>query len=380
MQSYDDETLALLELTLCKGVGPGKARAMIDHFGSAREAVRAPRSELMALDGIGQGIADALCAGPDRKAVEEELDALDRFQARLVPYFSDGYPSLLSHLGETAPVLLRMRGDYLERDRLAVALVGSRRCSLYGRQQAGRFASDLAAMGFLVVSGLAWGIDQAAHRGAISAGGRTLAVLGSGLDVALRSREAELALDVVDHGALVSELPMGTPGRAGNYPARNRIISGLSLGVVVVEAAARSGSLITARLAAEQGRAVFAVPGPVDSPTSRGTHGLIRDGAELVESATDVADGLGPLDEPLDLAENAEGRDTTTRPLQDPRVLALNERERGIYDLLGAQPLHIDQVLETADLPMSMVSATLMTLEVRGLIRQHPGQFYTRAV
>jgi DNA processing protein len=312
--------------------------------------------------------------------LEDELEALDRFKSRLVPFFSDEYPSLLKHLGPSAPVLLRVRGEYLPQDRLAVALVGSRRCSLYGRKQAGRFSCDLAGMGFTIVSGLAWGIDQAAHRGAIAAGGRTLAVLGCGLDQILGGREAELALDIADKGALISELPMGTPGRAGNFPARNRIISGLSLGVVVVEAASRSGSLITARLAAEQGRAVFAVPGPVDSSTSRGTHALIRDGAVLVESATDVADGLGPLDDPLPLPRGGREAEVESQPLQDPRVLALNERERAIYDLLSSSPIHIDQVLEAAGLPISMVSATLLTLEIRGIVTQHPGQLYARAV
>jgi DNA processing protein len=379
MPNEHDETRALLELTLCRGVGPGTVRALMDQFDSASQALDASREGLMEVDGVGPATADSVRAGPGREAVQTELELMERFRVRLVPYTAEEYPRLLHYLGDSAPVLLRLRGDLRPEDRLAVAVVGSRRCSLYGRRQAGRIAGSLAGMGFTVVSGMAWGIDEAAHRAAVAAGGRTIAVLGSGLDVALRGDEAEFALEIAESGALLSELPMGTPPRAGNFPARNRIISGLALGTVVVEAASRSGSLITARLAGEQGRGVFAVPGPVDSATSRGTHGLIRDGAVLVEGARDVVDGLGPLDAPLDLPDEAEGAEAEPQSVQDARVMALNERERGVYDLLGARPRHIDEVLEQSGLPMSMVSSTLLTLEIRGLVQQHPGQMYSRS-
>jgi DNA processing protein len=379
MPQERDETPALLELTLCRGVGPGTVRALVRRFGSARDALGASRRELMEVDGVGPATADSVRAGPGRETLETERELMERFRVRLVPCTAEEYPGLLRHLGDSAPVLLRLRGELRPEDRLAVAVVGSRRCTAYGRKQAGRFAGALAGMGFTVVSGMAWGIDEAAHRAAVAAGGRTLAVLGSGLDVALQDREAELALEVAENGALLSELPMGTPPRAGNFPARNRIISGLSLGTLVVEAASRSGSLITARLAGEQGRAVFALPGPVDSPTSRGTHDLIRDGATLVQSPRDLVEGLGPLDAPLELAPEAE-QTRQANTVDDARVMALNERERGLLEMLESRPRHVDEVVDQSGLPMSIVSATLLTLEIRGLVQQHPGQLYSRAV
>jgi DNA processing protein len=266
---------------------------------------------------------------------------------------------------------------YRPEDRLAIAVVGSRRCSTYGRQQATRLACDLAAMGFTVVSGMASGIDTAAHRGALLGKGRTLAVLGCGLGYELSPEGMALAAEVLESGALLSELPMDTPPRPGNFPPRNRLVSGLSLGAVVVEASARSGSLITARLAGEQGRGVFAVPGPVDRPTSRGCHQLIRDGAILVEDARDVVEALGPMSEPIALPAR-EGPDEDTEPTYDPRVLALNERERRIYGLLSSDPLHIDDVVSRTQLPPSVVSSTLLTLEIRGLIQKMAGNRYVR--
>jgi len=223
---------------------------------------------------------------------------------------------------------------------------------------------------------MAWGIDEAAHRGALLAKGRTLAVLGCGLARRMLPEQRELALDIAGRGALLSELPMDVPPRPGNFPPRNRLISGLALGVVVVEAATRSGSLITARLGAEQGKPVFAVPGNVDSPTSRGCHALIRDGAVLVESARDVLEGLGPLSAPVEAPGPASG--PARAPVDDPRALGLNERERQIYDMLGGSPVQIDEIVARSGLPASVVSSTLLTLEIRGLISRLAGQRYVR--
>jgi DNA processing protein len=235
----------------------------------------------------------------------------------------------------------------------------------------------LSSMGFTIVSGLAWGTDSEAHRGALQAGGRTIAVLGCGLGQVESLPEAELAREIPEHGALISELPMTIPPKPENFPPRNRLISGLSLGVLVVEAAAHSGSLITARLAGEQGKAVFAVPGSVDSPTSRGCHALIRDGAVLVESPRDLVEGLGPLSEPLELPAQEPGAPEPVR-VSDPRALALNERERQIFDLLTQTSTHIDAIITQTGLAPAIVSSTLLTLEIRGLVRQLPGQQYAR--
>lgn len=377
MSEHEEETLALLKLSMCEGVSSRTIFALVEHFGSACAASEAPAGELERVEGITPAAVSAIRRGPDEGEIARELELMEKQRTRLVPFFAEDYPLPLKHLDRGAPALLRIRGDYRREDQLAVAVVGARRCSAYGRQQATRLAADLASMGFTIVSGLADGIDSAAHRGALMAKGRTLAVLGRGLGRRLNPDQLQLALDVVESGAVISELPMEVPPRAGNFPPRNRLISGLSLGVVVVEAAGRSGSLITARLAGEQGRGVFAVPGNVDSPTSQGCHKLIRDGAVLIENARDIVEGLGPLSEPIELPERQED-ETSARTVEDARVMALNERERRIFDLLGPSPIHIDQVVAETQLPPSIVSSTLLTLEIRGFIQQLAGQRYAR--
>jgi DNA processing protein len=377
MSEHQAETEALLKLSLCEGVSNRTIFALLEHFGSARQAVAASDHELAQVEGLAAPARRGLAHRADEEAAAGELELLEAHAVRLVPFFSEDYPRPLRHLDRDAPVLLRMRGEYRRTDQLAVALVGARRCSAYGREQATRFASDLASMGLTVVSGMAEGIDSAAHRGALLARGRTIAVLGCGLGRRFPQEEADLADQIAASGAVLSELPLDAPPRAGNFPPRNRLISGLSLGVVVVEAASHSGSLITARLAGEQGKAVFAVPGSVGSPVSRGCHKLIRDGAVLVESARDVVEGLGPLSEPVELGVQPDQQDQSA-PVEDARVLALNERERGIFDLLGPSPMHIDEVVTQTKLAPSIVSSTLLTLEIRGLIRQLAGQRYVR--
>ncbi len=378
MGEYSDETLAVLKLALCKGVSSRTIFAVLKEFGSPLEALAAPPSEIAGIDGISESTAQAIRKGPDPEDLATELELAERHRVRIVPFFSEDYPRNLSYLEEDAPALLWMRGDCLPRDQIAVAVVGARRCTAYGRNQATRIACDLATMGFTVVSGMAYGIDSAAHRGALQADGRTFAILGSGLGHEMNERSMELADSIAEAGAVLSEYPMRVPPLPGNFPPRNRIISGLSLATVVVEAASRSGSLITARLAAEQGKAVFAVPGNVDSPASRGCHRLIRDGAVLVESARDVAEGLGPLAEPIVQAQDAEPA-AERKPMEDARVLALNDRERAVFELLGSSPMHIDEVVTQTELPISVVASTLLTLEIRGLLKQVGGQRYSRA-
>jgi len=378
MPEHQDETRALLRLSLCKGIGGRTVHELLARHGSASRILGAGPDAMALLGGISPSAAKALQSLPSDGDIERELDLMERFRVRLVPCFSDDYPRMLKTLGPAAPPLLRIRGDYGRADQLALGVVGARRCSLYGREQASKLGADLAGMGFTVVSGMARGIDQAAHRGALLARGRTLAVFGCGLAHALTSgSELELIAEIASHGALISELPMTAPPRPENFPPRNRIISGLSLGVVIVEAALRSGSLITARMAGEQGRAVFAVPGPVDSPTSRGTHALIRDGVQLVENARDIVDGLGPLSEPLDLQPSEHASVHEAEAIYDARVMALSERQKEVYALLEKQPYHIDQIIDRSDLPVSIISATLLTLEIKGLARRHSGQRYS---
>jgi len=384
MPQPDGESLALLKLTLSEGVGGVSIHRLIEAFGSARAALDASEQTLRNVEGVGDRTARSIRRGPDTGELELELDLLQRANTRLVPITSDQYPIPLRHLDASAPPLLWMRGEYLRRDMLALAVVGSRRATHYGRSQARRFAAGLSGMGFTIVSGLARGIDSEAHRAALQAGGRTIAVLGCGLGRVESLSDPELALEIAGHGALISELPMKAPPLAGHFPPRNRIIAGLSLGALVVEGGKKSGSLITARLAGEQGKGVFAVPGNVDSPASSGCHRLIRDGAVLVENPREVVEGLGPLSEPLDLpdAESADGEEAAPggpQSLEDARALVLNEREREIFELLDSSPLQIEAVIERTGLPASIVSSTLLTLEIRGLVRQLPGQSYVRA-
>ncbi len=377
MGEHDAETMAMLRLCLCEGLGTLAAHRLLAHFGSAQASLSASENDLAPVPELPPRALRALKRPVAEDSVEAELRLVAEAGVRLVPVSSPEYPSPLRFLDEAAPPLLWMLGSWQASDRLAMALVGARRCTHYGRSQAQRFAGGLAAMGFTIVSGLARGIDTASHRAAVRAGGRTIGVAACGLGTLRSGAETDLADAVAQNGAVISELPMTTPARPGNFPPRNRLISGLAPGVLVVEAAARSGSLITARYAGEQGRTVFALPGPVDSPASRGTHALIRDGAILVQDPREIVEALGPLSEPLVLTQGS-CEPNESHVVDDPRVLALNQRERQIYDLLAASPIEIDRIIDETALPASIVSSVLLTLEIRGLARQLPGQRYAR--
>jgi len=377
MDEQEKETLAVLELSFCENVGNRAIFRLIEHFGSAQAALSASAGEIERVEGIKPAAREGIKRGAPKGAVAEEVDLAEKHGARIVPFFSEDYPEPLNELESDRPPLLRMKGEYLARDRLAVAIVGARRCTHYGRKQAARLAGGLAAMGFTVVSGLAQGIDAEGHRAALRVSGRTLAVTGCGLSRLYPEEHVELALQIAANGALLSELPMATPVRASNFAPRNRLISALALGVVVVEAAKHSGSLITARWAGEQGKAVMAVPGDVESPTSRGCHALIRDGAVLVEDARDVVESLGPLSQPLGVQVAESPAEPYVR-VDDARALALNTRERQLFEMLTHSPRHIDSLIAETGLPVSIVSSTLLTLEVKGLVKQLTGSRYVR--
>lgn len=377
MDDHEEQTRALLALSLCENVGSGAIFRLLDHFGSARRALAASEGELRKVPGLSPEARQGALDGPPDGACADELERLRREGVRLIPCFSEDYPRPLTHLEDGRPPLLRVRGTYLEQDELAVAVVGSRRCSHYGRKQASRLAGRLAGMGFTVVSGFARGIDTESHRGALRAGGRTVAVIGCGLSHMYPPEHAELAAQVADNGALISELPMDTPVKRRNFPPRNRLISGLSLGVVVVEASRKSGTMITAGWAAEQGKPVMAFPGDADRATSHGCHSLIRDGAILVEDARDVVEALGPLSRPVKVAAGDEGQEAA-EPIDDPRALSLNDRERRILGLVRRSPRHIDALIDEVDLPASIVSSALLTLEVKGLVTKLSGSRYVR--
>lgn len=321
----------------------------------------------------GEKIAAAVAGFDWRRSARRQAEAAARCDARLVLLGDPEYPPSLRPIDLPPPFLL-VRGEILREDGLAVAIVGARRGSPYGLRMAEQLGADLGARGVTVVSGLARGVDTAAHRGALDAGGRTVAVLGSGVDVVYPPENRRLSAEVVKAGALVSQFPMGTAPLPYHFPARNRVIAGLTLGTVVVEAAERSGALITARLAGELGREVYAVPGNVSSAGSRGTNSLIQDGAKLVQGWEDVVAEWRP-----------EWRGAL-RPLPVPRPSMETETggtvepgERAILALLGDEPVAVDEVVERSRLPPGQVSAGLMALELRGLVRRIAGQRYVRS-
>ena len=366
----EHDALDLLETLMVKGMGPVIVRRLIERFGSWSTVKRSGERELREA-GVKADAVRALRAGDLHAAAAEQMALCESLGIHVVPYTSETYPQAL-HPYDSSPLLLFIKGGLLERDAVAVAVVGTRRASLYGKMQAERLAFELAHAGFTIVSGLARGIDAAAHEGALKAGGRTLAVLGNGLASIYPPEHEDLAGRIVESGALVTELLPGVGPNAANFPPRNRIIAGLSLGVVVVEAPERSGAVITARLAGEMGKEVFAVPGDISRPQTRGAHRLIRDGAKLVETVDDIIEELGPLAQPVCV-------DKAHPPLADVRALTLNTHERTVYDLLDTSPQDIDTITRQAGLSPANVASTLMVLELKKLAVQTPGKQYARA-
>lgn len=350
-----------LRLALVSGVGPRLRKALLDAFGTAGDVFAAAPSDLRNVPGIGVEIARRIAAAKDEIDVQAEIDICAANHIRILTDHDEDYPRALREIHDP-PAILFVRGQILPQDALAVAIVGSRHATHYGITQAERLAGGLARAGLTITSGLARGIDGAAHRGALAAGGRTLAVLGSGLLNLYPPEHAELADEIVARGAVISELPAGSPPLSGAFPQRNRIITGLSLGVLVVEASTRSGALISARHAMEQGREVFAVPGRIDSRMSHGCHRLIRDGAKLVETIDDVLEELGPLVAPAQSAAGVE--------VHQPAELLLNEIEQQVLAAIRIDATSIDEIIAACGLETGQVLATISVLEMRHLVRR----------
>lgn len=367
----DSELRDLVCLTMVAGVGPRTSRLLLDAFGTAGKTLDAPVAMLRDVPGVGTKIADRISKARRQIDAAGELERCHRAGVRVVTSADPLYPPPLQEIPDP-PFLLYWKGTYEPRDQLAIALVGSRRCTPYGLRVAERLASSLARVGITVVSGLARGIDAAAHRGALKVGGRTLAVMANGLGQVYPPEHEDLARLIGESGAVISEMPMGQGPLSGLFPQRNRIISGLCLGVVVIEATPRSGSLSTAHHAMEQNREVFAVPGPVDSLSSHGCHRLIRDGARLVETVDDILEELGPL-----VREVRPSSDET--PVRHPAELALTELERSLLGQLDDRPTAVDELIGKTGLVASQVLATLSVLEVRRLVRRLPGHQFVRA-
>ncbi|MBW3540676.1 MAG: DNA-processing protein DprA [Planctomycetes bacterium] len=367
-----EELLAALRLNMVPGVGPRIRESLLEAFGTPQAVFAARGEQLRQVPGVGTKLALAILEQRETDSPHRELARCRDAGIRLVAVLDDVYPVALEKICDP-PGILYCRGTLEPRDELAVAIVGSRRCTLYGRDQAERLARELALAGVTVVSGLARGIDAAAHRGALSAeNGRTIAVVANGLAAVYPPEHAALAGEVAARGAVLSEVPLDQPPRAGLFPQRNRIISGLSAGVVIVEASRTSGALHTARHAMEQGREVFAVPGRIDSLASEGCHDLIRDGATLIRNVDDVLEALGPLVEPVRRSENEQ--------VFSPRELTLNDQERLVLNRIDSEPMHVDQVAAGLELETSRVLSTLTVLEMKRMIRRLPGGYVVRAM
>lgn len=374
MINNERDVIFTLSLNGIPGVGSITYRKLIERFGCAENVFKAGRKNLDEIPRIQKTTIDAILSAQPEERGKREFEEAAKRGFRLLIFGSDDYPTLLSQIPDPPPVIYAS-GELLKTDELAVAIVGSRDPSEYGKRFANNLARDLARAGVTVVSGMARGVDSAAHRGVIEAGGRTIAVLGSGLDIVYPPENIRLFEEIVNSGAAISPFSIGTRPDRGNFPARNRIISGMSLGVVVVQATKPdSGSLITARLALEQGREVFAVPGEAGTNIGRATNDLIKRGqAKLVDNFKDI------LEEILPQFDTGKIKPTMLEtPLHAAPPPNLVGDERAVWGKLSNTPIHIDNLARECTLPIHRVSATLLQLELKGLIEQQPGKLFLR--
>ncbi|MBW2036378.1 MAG: DNA-protecting protein DprA [Deltaproteobacteria bacterium] len=353
-----------LALKSVPGIGNRLFLQLVKEFGTPEKVFTASAGELLKVEGVNNHLSSVIHNYKVPAQVEEDLNLVKKSGFKIITFSDPDYPSLLRHIHDPPPVLY-IYGK-LRPDSLNIAIVGSRNATSYGRTVTERLSGDLARRGFTVVSGMAQGIDSAAHIGALSAGGETIAVLGCGLGTIYPAQNKGLFHRIAQSGAVISEFPFLTPPEAHNFPIRNRIISGLSLGTVVVEATNKSGSLITARLAAEQGREVFAVPGSVTSFKSMGTHRLIKEGVKLVENVNDIIEELN-IQQAMPPALHEE-----------VQHILLSADEEKILNELGPYPIHIDKLVRQVSFSAGKVSSLLLQLELKGLVTQSPGKLFTR--
>jgi DNA processing protein len=361
---------ALVALNMLDHVGPVRVRHLLEHFPDPPAILHASASQLLRVPGIGQDIAHSIAHWQEAINLTAELQRIHDFGCRILIQTDPEYPDLLKHIYDP-PLVLYVKGQLLPKDKNAVALVGSRITTPYGVEAARKLAFQLAYLGLTVVSGGARGIDSAAHQGALSAKGRTIAVLGTGINIVWPAENKDLFDRITANGALLTQFPFNRPGDKQSFPIRNRIVAGMTLGTVVVEANLTSGALITANLATEYGRQVFAVPGRIDSPRSKGCHDLIKKGAKLCESAEDILTEFEYLFPPSN--RPAAPADAAVLP-----AIELSPNEQKVYDTLSHEELPIDHLIRHSGLPSSAVSVALLSLEMKRLIRQLPGKLFRR--
>ena len=363
------EMIEALRLSMLPGIGPRTLTALLDAFGSPAKVLAAPGPELAQIHGVGPKLIHTIRTASHHVSVDGILGWCKENDTDILCKGFDGYPEQLDDLVDAPPILFS-HGELTEEDKLAVAIVGTRHATQYGLKQAERFGYSLARAGITVVSGLARGIDTAAHEGALNGGGRTIAVLGSGLGQIYPAENKGIADAIAADGAVISEYAPDAKPRGGMFPQRNRLIAGLSLATLVVEAPDRSGALITARLASEQNREVLALPGPITSRASRGCNQLIRDGAKLVQTIDDILEELGPLRNSVKTDSGHEVR--------NPSELKLNDIERKVLGAIEATSTSVDDVIRNSELPAHQVIATISVLEMRRLVRRGSGHSVTR--
>lgn len=404
---FSEETKSLVHLSIIPGVGYQTIQRLLAAFGSAQRALDATPEELTQIEGLPSNVSQRVIRGKSRVSVGQELELIEAHNCHLVTVNDSAYPMLLKEIADPPP-LLYVRGKLGQPEAPSITIVGTRSPTNYGKTISRQLSQQLAENGVTVVSGFARGIDTCAHQGAIQANGRTIAVLGNGLSQIYPDENKDLAEEIMESGALISEFPMSVPPFPKNFPRRNRLVSGMSSGTVVVEASVRSGSLITARHAAEQGREVFAVPGQIFSKQSKGSHQLINQGAKLINAVDDIWEAFpdrrltptltsSPAQLPLDDNSSSQGqansnlfaelpaRDTSigstgtpaAKPTK-PSTPELSADERAVLEAIDLPCTHIDQIARTTALPMNKVSSTLVMLELKGIVQQMPGKQFTR--
>jgi DNA processing protein len=366
-----DSREALVALNLLEGVGPVRVRQLLEHFGDAPAILQASASQLLQVRGIGEDTAKAIASWNESVDLEGELKRIADFGCHVLIQSDDAYPASLREIYDP-PIVLYVKGELSAKDKNAVAMVGSRQTTHYGLETARKLAYQLAYVGVTVVSGGARGIDTAAHQGALSAKGRTVCVLGTGINIVFPPENQELFERIAASGAVITQFPFNRKGDKQSFAIRNRIVAGMTLGSVVVEADLHSGALITANFATEYGRQVFAVPGRIDSPRSKGCHDLIKKGAKLCEGAEDILSEF----EYLFPSSNRPPSPGETGVLP---ALELSENEQRVVDTLRLEAeTSIDEVIRGSGLPSSAVSVALLSLEMKRVVKQLPGKLFVR--
>ena len=379
-EQHSPQIALWLKLIRADGIGPTLFKRLLDFFGGVERIFTASVTELTKVEGIGNKTAESIVRTRDVFDVDSELALADKLGVWVIHLQDDRYPPALKAIYDPPPVLY-IKGTLTRSDNLAMAIVGSRRCSHYGTEQANRFSHLLASAGFTIVSGLARGIDSAAHRGALATKGRTIAVQGCGLSNIFPPENKKLFEQITENGAVISELPLTYEPLAENFPGRNRIIAGLSMGVLVVEATYRSGALISAQAAMENNREVMAVPGRIDSPCSLGCHKLLKQGARLIDSIDEIMDALGYVGDGLkthaataatEAEQNAQGT------LFDTSRLNLTEAEEAILGHLNSEPVHVEELIESTQLSAAKVHSAVISSQLKGLVKQLPGNMLVK--